>query len=209
MDLHRPKRQPDWMLVGREERNPYQKISAATHGIITPANVITVLGMVLVLYGVWLMLDEVTLIALAFIAGGRLVDILDGIVADKTGTKSTVGEAFDSVADKVTAVVMLVVIASIGIFQLWQVIILLLLQLINSVATLYAKFSHKSIHSSLEGKQATFLLWLTIGLHAVDYWLNLAGVFRGVLQVLGIVSFWLAVIRGVQASYGYVRDLFK
>lgn len=208
MDLHRVRKKPDWELVPVNEHNVYQRIAAVTKGFVTPGNVITLAGLVMVLTGVSMLTEGISITALSLIGIGRFVDLVDGYIANKTETKSQVGEAFDSMADKVTAFAVLVVFVLSGILLIWQAGILLLLQIINSIITVKVKVDGKTIHSSRSGKQATFLLWLTVGIFAVAALLPSGQPLNSVVSLLGNVFLIVAAIVGYRASVGYY-SVFK
>lgn len=206
MDLHRPKSKPDWQLVDEKKWSVYQRIAHATGGVITPGNIITTAGLLLVGAGLYLLVRDVSITALALIAIGRVVDLLDGYIANKTNTKSSIGEAYDSVADKLTAFAVLILFVMVGIIAVWQAGLLLLIQVINSVFTIKAKATNQTIHSSRAGKQATFLLWLTVGLFAVVAIVPEQPILTPALSVLGNGLLIATLVRGLQASYGYYQQ---
>ena len=53
MDLHRTTGKPDWETVTPANRSSIQNIAATTNGILTPPNVITLLGLAIVLFGLY------------------------------------------------------------------------------------------------------------------------------------------------------------
>ncbi len=202
MDLHRRRKRPDWEYVIDNERNIYQKIAFSTKGVITPANVCTLTGLAMVLYGCWFILEDRILLGTILIGIGRAIDLVDGLVADRSGTKSYVGEAFDSIADKLTALAVFIVFWVAGIMLAWQIIVFLLLQIINSFVTVRSKLINATIHTSPTGKKASFTMWLTVGLYALAFVIT-PGMFEFTVTVLAHVSFAVSVYLGVIASIGY------
>ena len=156
MKLHRIERQSDWQDIPAEDLNFFQKIAKKTHGIVTPANVITTIGLGLVIDGCN-DLDQNPNKALIKVSAGRVADYLDGIVADKTQTKSKIGEAADVMADKIAALALLKSINDNKLLSNSFLNFLVLQNSANSSLGLYSKLSHQELHSSKNGKIATAL----------------------------------------------------
>ena len=110
MNLHRTSGKPDWEEIKLGKRTLFQRLAAVTHGVITPANAITLIGFVVLLYGLGAILERDYLLGLTLIVMGRLLDIADGLAAEATHTKSPLGELFDATIDKVGTVLTVVVL---------------------------------------------------------------------------------------------------
>lgn len=119
-NLHRPIGRADWENIPREQWNRFQIRAAETGGIDTPANRLDLIASMagvansaLIISGHRMMEraaeDDDTMLFLcggtakmAGLAGDTLtipVDFFDGIIADKTGTKSSLGEVVDAGRD--------------------------------------------------------------------------------------------------------------
>ncbi len=98
-NLHRAGRKPDWHSA--PERNIWQKLAATTHGIVTPGNVATTIGLGLVGNGLYDIRKGSYVRGIAKVIGGRSFDLVDGMLAEATDTKSPLGEAYDATVDKV------------------------------------------------------------------------------------------------------------
>ena len=197
MNLHRTSAKPDWENVKTSKHNVFQKIAAATDGVATPANAVTVIGFGIVIYGLLCIMNEQYWLGLILLAFGRLLDIVDGIVADKTGTKSPLGEIFDAVADKIGTLFTIIVIILADITNLWIILALIIPQVVIPMLILYKKGKGIGIHPTRPGKLSMALTWVGIvGLLILKaagepVWLAV-GVYAiiGVSLVLGLYALW-------------------
>lgn len=162
MDLHRTSGKPDWETISPAKRNFFQTVAAATHSIVTPANVITIIGLVLVLYGLWALLTHHYWLGLSMLVVGRLLDIVDGIVANKTGTKSPTGEIFDAVADKIGTLLTIIVLFIAGISDWWIILALILPQVLIPLVIFYKKQKRITVHPTRQGKLSMAAAWVGI-----------------------------------------------
>ena len=197
MNLHRTSAKPDWEKVPTSKRTAIQKIAAATNGYATPGNAITVIGFIIVLYGLAAILDGKYWTGLLLLAAGRLLDVIDGIVADKTGTKSPLGEIFDAAADKFESLFTIAAIIVAGITNLWVIVALIIPQAIIPLLIFYKKRQGIGVHPTRTGKVSMALTWVGIvGLLAVEAlgepWLLAIGVYViiGLSLVLGLYALW-------------------
>ncbi|HVV67226.1 MAG TPA: CDP-alcohol phosphatidyltransferase family protein [Candidatus Saccharimonadales bacterium] len=85
-----------------EQRNVFQKVSDATGGVITPANVMDAGAMAL---AVWAAPQLNTRKGIKGIAVSFGADVLDGFVAGMTGTRTEFGSTIDRAGDKVKSAV--------------------------------------------------------------------------------------------------------
>jgi len=197
MNLHRTSAKPDWENTKVSKHNVFQKIAAATNGVATPANTVTVIGFGIVIYGLLYIMNEQYWLGLILLAFGRLLDIVDGIVADKTGTKSPLGEIFDAVADKIGTLFTIIVIILADITNLWIILALIIPQVVIPMLILYKKGKGIGIHPTRPGKLSMALTWVGIvGLLILKaagepVWLAV-GVYAiiGVSLVLGLYALW-------------------
>lgn len=199
MDLHRTTGKPDWEMIKSSERTAIQKLATATHGIITPPNIITAVGLVLVIYGVIALLNQQFWTGLILLAVGRLLDIVDGAVAQTTGTKSPLGEFLDASVDKIGTLLTIVVFFVAAIADWWLIALLLLPQVIIPLVILYKKTKKITVHPTRIGKLSMAGSWVSlVGLiliRALDTpWPHpLAIVIYGLVFVsvaLGLYALW-------------------
>ena len=204
MNLHRTSGVPDWELVAPNARNGFQAIAAATRGIITPANVITSIGLMLVCAGLVALMNQLYWEGLGLLVIGRLLDVVDGIVAEATLTKSPLGEIFDAVADKVGTLLTIIVLFAAAISYWWVLVALLVPQAIIPLFILYKKQKGITVHPTRIGKLSMAAAWVGIAglllakaLGDVTLVSVIVYVVIGTSLVLGMYALW---------QYGTGRD---
>ena len=181
MNLHRTDVHPDWHAVSPARRNVWQRIAAARPGILTPGNVITLIGLTLVIVGLGALLHQHYWVAGWLVLAGRLCDLLDGWAADATGTKSPLGEIVDATVDKLETGAAFVVLLLSQLLSWWIVGLLLVVQVIIAIISLVARRQKIALHPSRRGKVAMALVWvLIVGLVV----LRVAGIHIPTLEVL-------------------------
>lgn len=206
MDLHTAARVPDWELVCVEDQNRWQRIAAKTNGIVTPANAVTLTGNILTFGGVVALSRGKTLLGISAIAAGRAADVLDGRVAQATGTKSPLGEAFDAGFDKVQALAAFPILASNGRVSKVEAAIICGQQVISSSLSLIAKLKRNEIHPTTTGKLSTATGWTSMLAHAIAN--ESSGQFAESMHVIGSLSTAATAILGGDAIAGYARAAF-
>jgi phosphatidylglycerophosphate synthase/diacylglycerol kinase family enzyme len=203
MDMHTPQTKPDWMNKRPREINVWQRTAIASRGIVTPGNVLSLTGLIVVLLGAIKLYHQDWLPALLFLALGRAADLLDGYAAQLTGTKSRLGEIVDTTCDKV-GVFAIVIAALLGHVIPWFVIVPIALYHLGLAlfAVIWAQRYH--LHTTRYGKLAMAASWLVI----------LAVVFRAYMPnpitlaiaiLLGLVFAGLALA----SIYTYYQALRK
>ena len=162
MDLHRSSNTPDWETIKPSKRTAIQNVAASTHGIITPPNIISVIGLALVIYGVIALTQENFWIGFAALVVGRLLDVVDGLVAQATGTKSALGEFVDASIDKVGTLLTIVALFIVAPEYWWLITALLIPQIIIPFVSFYKKQKKKAVHPTRQGKLGMASLWVAI-----------------------------------------------
>lgn len=210
MDLHRTGKVADWNHVKPGQRNGWQKLAEQTHGILTPGNAISALGLGLVFGGLAAITMHLYLSGVILLAVGRLADILDGILAQKTGTKSPLGEAVDASFDKIGALTALVILAIEGLLP-WPIALIIALQsIVNILLALYARTKKSVIHPSRTGKLSAVGIWAVILLFALckplyDYNATLANGLKDFCYIFAIA----AIVFSLMATYGYAKSAYR
>jgi phosphatidylglycerophosphate synthase len=204
MKLHRSGKKADWDAVAPEHRSFLQRMAAKTGGALTPGNSITILGAVFVgigLYDIW---HGHVGRGIVEIAIGRLADLLDGMIAESTQTKSPVGEALDAAFDKIVLFSVLAVFIAKDILPAAPAISILVLQATTAGISLIGKQRKRELHPSQAGKVATAVLWVglllygTAALASQEWLLVLAhGITAG------------ALVGGAVAAAHYARVTFQ
>lgn len=162
MNLHRADKKPEWESVSPAERTPLQKLAVATYGVGTLANIITLIGFLLVIGGIYELFTARYWWAFVLLAGGRLLDIADGVVAEATHTKSPLGEAFDASVDKVGTLLTLVGLLVTGVAAWWAIVLLVLPQVVIALTSFYKARHGIRVHPSRPGKLSMLFAWLSI-----------------------------------------------
>jgi phosphatidylglycerophosphate synthase len=163
MNLHRTEKKPQWESTPEAERNVWQRIAQATKGMVTPANAISLLGLGLTASGLQDFKRGARQQAVAKIILGRACDIADGYVADKTKTKSPIGEAVDATVDKISMAHGLYVLRETDTLPVFTTASFFTQNVINTAATAVAKKRGVELHPSAEGKITTLMQWAAIG----------------------------------------------
>lgn len=187
MELHRATRKPDWLKRPARNYNQLQKIARQTNGIVTPGNTITVVGLLLTLYGLWCISQGSFMQAFIFVAIGRLCDIADGWVAHRTGTKSPVGEMLDASADKIATFVALVVLGVADIVPWWLLVAVAVPHALIAAIGFVANSQHRRLHPSVSGKLSMTLAWVGLGLFILTAWADWGNPVELVVRVAAYV----------------------
>jgi phosphatidylglycerophosphate synthase len=159
LNLHRAGNRADWEKVPANKRNIWQKVAASTSGVVTPANLISAIGAVITIIGLVGLVNDPSLLNISLVIGGRLADIADGYVAQKTMTKSPLGEVIDASVDKLLAFIAVLALAVADLAPLVIIVLILLYSIFNSIVSAAAKLQNKPIHPSREGKFAGAACW--------------------------------------------------
>lgn len=189
MQLHRTNKKPDWELTSNTDWNRWQRIASASRGTITPGNVFTIGGFLIVIYGLMEIYWQRYWLGIAIIFIGRLCDIADGWLAERTGTKSPLGEALDAGFDKTAVVIGVIILGSAHTAPWWLLIALLLPHLLMSLVTVVTfSFSHHVIHPSRSGKNSMAASWICLGALPILQALHWQGTTRNIVYGLALAS---------------------
>lgn len=199
MNLHRTTGKPDWEMVAAEKRTPLQRLAFATGGVVTPANLISMIGFGLVVYGLVALLNQEYWLGLGLLGFGRLLDVVDGAIAQKTGTKSPLGEVVDAAIDKIGTILTILTFYVAGLSFWWLITALLLPQAAIALLVLYERSRGIKIHPTRVGKVSMATLWAAlVGLvllkaSALTALHPMALLTYGIAMVstaLGVYAFW-------------------
>lgn len=204
MQLHRTTGKPDWATVNKSDQNIWQCTADSTNGLVTPGNIITLLGFVTVLFGLSQINNQHFLLGGIALAAGRLLDIADGWIAEITKTKSSLGELLDASADKLATGLTLLVFYLADVVPGWILLALLLPHLIITILALVALKQNRRLHPSAAGKLSMAGVWLSLLGFLVTHSLNLSGLNPVAITVntLAVVSIGL----GLYATAGYASN---
>jgi phosphatidylglycerophosphate synthase len=207
MQLHRA-RGNDWDTIATEQRNRWQAIASRTGGFVSPGNIITVIGGLLVAAGLILLAyQQNTWLAVALLLLGRLADLADGWTADRTGTKSPVGETFDAVIDKLELLGAVVVLWATALLPDVVFAALLLHVAYNSGLSVVERTRGRGLHPSRSGKLAAALEWIVIPLYVVDAGNHVRGGWHTVVFGSASILFVVIICLALVSSLDYTRQL--
>lgn len=164
-NMHRTGKYADWEQIEVTEQNIFQKVASKTNGVITPANLISLAGLTLTIQGARNISKKNDTKALVQIGLGRALDVVDGYVADKTGTKSPLGEAVDATFDKLAVASCLPALRRRQIINRKFAGALAVQNLANSALTIVAKLRNQEIHPDKSGKDSAFQSWCAVSSH--------------------------------------------
>lgn len=205
MSLHRIGRVADWDAVSLAARNRWQQLAAKTHGFVTPGNFISILSAALAFLGMVWIYQGHELAGLTTLAIGRLGDVLDGYVADITGTKSSLGETLDAGLDKATVFGALVLLLALSIVPNWLVILLGIQQLLAALVGAYAKSAGLGLHPSPFGKATMTAQWIMLMLCIIGYAVSFGSPMTAIVySALGVT-----VLAGYIVVGGYIRHVLR
>lgn len=205
MKLHYAATKPDWERSDQAQHNKWQRLAARTGGIVTPGNAASAGGICLVGVGLVHVHAEELWTGLILVSTGRLCDVLDGIIAERTGTKSPLGEAVDAGLDKIAVLATLIVFAIAKVMP-WPLALIIGLQNgATSALALAAKGQKRTIHPAATGKIGTTIEWvalLGLGLaHAMH------GSFTHIITAAAYGLALIAILLNLMATSWYAWSL--
>lgn len=203
MSLHRSEAMPDWERVAPYELNQWQSVAAKTGGIITPGNFLSLLGFWVVCYGLFAVTQEQFWTGFVAVTIGRMADLLDGKVADMTGTKSPIGEAVDASIDKLATGLILLVLLTTGIINPAVLAAVFLPHLVIAVIAIINLSRKKRLHPSRLGKISMALAWA--GLIGVILANAVSVRYENLVATSSHVVIYVSIGLGVLAGLRYFR----
>jgi phosphatidylglycerophosphate synthase len=207
MKLHRAMNEADWAQVPPAQQNIWQKQAASSRGILTPGNMFTTLGLVLVAVGLITIIHREYGAGVIALVAGRLCDLADGWAAEHSGTKSPLGELFDASVDKITTLAIIVTLAATSLISWWVLCALLLPHVLISGIALLATYRKNRIHPSRAGKLSMATAWISLIGLVILHLLHgeVAHIATGVVYLVIVVSVGFSVY----AIYGYLKNQFN
>jgi phosphatidylglycerophosphate synthase len=197
MDLHRINGKSDWENVKPSDFNRFQQIAAATGGIVTPGNFVTILGLALTSYGLVLVLRSHLWLGLIALGMGRVLDIIDGYVADGTRTKSQLGEMLDAAVDKIVTLLTACVLIVANVAPWWAIAAPIIPHAIIPFVVFHKRTRGIQVHPSRQGKLSMATAWFGIGsliilkaTHGFEPLAALVYALIGASTALGLYALW-------------------
>jgi phosphatidylglycerophosphate synthase len=203
MDLHRVSGKSDWAKIPRSDYNYWQQLASKTNSYVTPGNVVTMIGFFTVLFGLWAILYHHYWLGVVCLIVGRFLDIVDGWVANKTGTKSSIGESLDAGFDKLGTVITIGVFFAAHTAPAAWLIALLLPHLLIALATVIQKARHVLIQPSRAGKLSMATAWFCLVGFVIAQAGNMTGhsILTHFIEAIAAVS----VTLGLASVIGYLK----
>ena len=173
--------------------------------VLTPANQLTLLRIMLVPAFVVLVVYHYLGSALIVFAVAGLTDALDGLIARRTGQKSTLGAWLDPMADKLLALSTFIVLTVPGLglanpLPIWLTVSIITRDavIVLTVAIVNLAIGPRTFRPSVFGKLATATYMVTA---VVTMFFNYLGYHSAIVDTLVWASFAFAVI----SSLHYIR----
>lgn len=199
----------DWEAISPPLRTSWQRLAAHTHGFVTPGNLVTICGVLLSFVGIGFLYNERYGWGFILLVLGRFADIIDGFVADRTKTKSRVGEALDAGFDKVVAVAAIVVFLWKDVVPFVPLIILLVISMCNVGLGAVAKLRRRIIHPTQAGKYAALLQWLSLCFFVLAKAITSWSIFGADLcNFVGYGALVISLLPAIDSARGYAHDAF-
>lgn len=208
-------RNGQWTDIPPEERNIHQRVAAATGGVVTRANGISLLGGTLTSVGIELVSGGMdrrdwkrTTVGVGCMALGRLCDLKDGSDAEKNGVKGNFGALEDATIDKVNAAHALLRFGTKSYINPWIATASAGMQVTNAAC---AVAQGTQANSSSDGKRATFAFWAAGGIELganIAQHFGLSNITRAI-KPLSHTANVIQLAMNTKATAGYVRSLVQ
>ncbi len=205
--MHQTNEVPDWATVDPADRNIWQQMAADTQGLVTPGNAFSIAGFGLVITGLWLVADRSLWEGTLLVSFGRMADVIDGMVAERTGTKSPLGRLLDADFDKIGALLALLVFTLVHVLPVWVAVAIATQNVANIFISVRGLWRRAVINPSLPGKVSMAGYWIAIvGFVATRLLLHSRyAVFHAVTSTIAYGLVIISLTLGVAASAGYLK----
>jgi cardiolipin synthase (CMP-forming) len=172
--------------------------------VLTAANQLTLLRLVLVPIFVLCMLYSWPGWALTVFAIAGLTDALDGLIARRTGQLTTLGAWLDPMADKLLLVTTFVMLTLPGLnlvnrFPIWLTVLVISrdIAIVLTVAVVNLAVARRTFRPSLLGKAATVIYVFTCGLTLIANYLR-------VHSLIVTIAIWTSLAVTLASGFDYV-----
>jgi len=177
--------------------------------VLTAANQLTLLRLVLVPIFVLCMLYSWPGWALAVFAIAGLTDALDGLIARRTGQLTTLGAWLDPMADKLLLVTTFVMLTLPGLnlmnrFPMWLTVLVISrdIAIVLTVAVVNLAVARRTFRPSLLGKAATVIYVFTCGLTLIANYLR-------VHSIIVTIAIYASLAVTLASGFDYVIRLTR
>jgi cardiolipin synthase len=172
--------------------------------VLTAANQLTLLRLVLVPIFVLCMLYSWPGWALTVFAIAGLTDALDGVIARRTGQLTTLGAWLDPMADKLLLVSTFVMLTLPGLnlvnrFPIWLTVLVISrdIAIVLTVAVVNLAVARRTFRPSMLGKAATVIYVFTCGLTLIANYLR-------VHSLIVTIAIWTSLAVTLASGFDYV-----
>jgi|KBSMisStaDraftv2_1062788.scaffolds.fasta_scaffold580382_2 cardiolipin synthase len=172
--------------------------------VLTAANQLTLLRLVLVPIFVLCMLYSWPGWALTVFAIAGLTDALDGLIARRTGQLTTLGAWLDPMADKLLLVSTFVMLTLPGLnlvnrFPIWLTVLVISrdIAIVLTVAVVNLAVARRTFRPSMLGKAATVIYVFTCGLTLIANYLR-------VHSLIVTIAIWTSLAVTLASGFDYV-----
>jgi len=207
MNLHRAVRS-DWSDIPPQQRTIWQRWAAGSRGILTPGNIVSLIGAILVIRGLFYLAEGRLVDGIWILLLGRLADIVDGMVADYTKTKSPLGEAMDATVDKILIILSLYVLLDKHLVPFIVGGLMAVHAVYNIGLSTVARKLTVSLHPSRTGKISAVFEWACVGFYLLKDILEQHHSNATLTHDAALLSFALFVITATWSSLNYTRNVY-
>jgi cardiolipin synthase len=176
---------------------------------LTPANQLTILRMLLIPAFVILLLYGYRGWALVTFMAAGVTDLFDGLIARRTGQKTTLGAWLDPMADKLLLVTMFVMltlpdIGSANRLPLWFTVLVISrdVAIVVTVAVINLAIGPRTFRPSIFGKIATATFILT---GVITLYFNYLGTVSSVVTVFVYASLAITLVSALHYAFQIVK----
>jgi phosphatidylglycerophosphate synthase len=153
----------EWQLKTHEEQNIHQRIAERTHGALTLANFVSLAGAAVTAWGLYDWHKGREEKAIIKIGVGRILDVADGEIAKRTGTRGKVGAGVDATIDKALTVAATVQLCKDGTLSKPYAAVTILQQARTTVENARIEKLGGEANPSADGKNGMGGFWLGLG----------------------------------------------
>jgi phosphatidylglycerophosphate synthase/diacylglycerol kinase family enzyme len=139
----------------------WQRLALGTNNVVTPGNILSISGLVVVGWGVNRLYHGDWVLGLVLVGIGRSFDLADGFVAKRTHTATPLGELVDTTCDKLAVLLLLITGFRLGILSNILIIALLVYNVLTALVGMTGGRKHQ-LHPNRFGKLTMFTSWLLI-----------------------------------------------
>jgi len=154
----------EWNLIPEEDWNIHQRVAERTGGWLTAANAVSVIGAIATAKGLYHASQGEYGKAVAYGATGRVLDLVDGEVAERLGTRGKIGALVDAGLDKALTAGAMLTLARQKVISARFAAITLAQQTEIVIHNAAIEKAGANPNPSNDGKHSMFGIWLSAGL---------------------------------------------